>query len=227
MFPTGMYPVDSTSIAGAILDLQMGENQILFAVNFARFDSNSTPSVLFNRREWEWPSPEMYTEIEMVHYVAAPDGTFYLTMDNTEYSVSIYSESGELADSIYRSDAPRMPKTDEEIEEEIAIFEEHAVEDQAYTGGYQPCPYYQIISLTGVDEDGNLWIERLDTDQDAEGYMFDVWDSTGNLVYTASFREPESGSEIYFHVDQYGILAEVADPDLFPQVLYLELRDQE
>ncbi len=223
--PHRMFPVDSSSIAGAILDLQMGEDQILFAVNFARFDGNSTPSVLFNRREWEWPAPELYTEIEMMHYTAAPDGTFYLTMDNTEYSVSIYSATGELTATIHRSDLPRIAKTEEEIEEETALFEERAVEDQAYTGGYEPCPYHSMISLAGVDADGNLWIERLDSDQETEGCRFDVWDSTGNMVYTASFQEPEASSDILFHVDQYGILASVVDPDLFPRVLFLELED--
>ncbi|MCK5036887.1 MAG: hypothetical protein KAS73_13420 [Candidatus Sabulitectum sp.] len=223
--PHLMFPVDSTSIAGAMLDLQMGEGQILFAVNFVRFDENSAPSVVFNRREWEWPAPELYTEIEMMHYTAAPDGTFYLTMDNTEYSVSIYSASGELTGSIQRSDLPRIAKTEEEIEEEIVLFEERAVEDQAYTGGYEPCPYHQMISLVGVDEDSNLWIERLGGDPETEGCLFDVWDSEGNLVHTASFQEPEASSDILFHADQYGILANVVDPDLFPRVLFLELED--
>lgn len=221
--PHRMFPVDSTSIAGAILDLQMGEDQILFAVNFVRFDSNSIPSVVFHRREWEWPAPELYTDIEMMHYAAAHNGTFYLTTDNTEYSVSIYSASGELTGSIHPSDMPQMPKTEEEIEEETALFEEHAVEDQAYTGGYEPCPYHRLISLVGVDADGNLWIERLDGDQETEGCSFDVWDAEGNLVFTASFQEPEATSDILFHVDQYGILANVVDPDLFPRVLFLEL----
>lgn len=223
--PHMMFPVDSTSIAGDILDLRMGEEGIYFAVNFARFDSSLTPSVLFNRKEWEWPAPELYTEIEMMHYTGAPDGTFYLTMDNTEYSISIYSESGELTNTIYRSDIPRIPKTEEEIEEEIESFEERAVQDQAYTGGYQPCPYNQIISLTGVDADGNLWVERLDVDYETEGYRFDVWDATGNMVSTISYQEPEANSEIRFHVDRYGILASITDPDLFPRVLFLELMD--
>ncbi len=223
--PHRMFPVDSTSITGAILDLQMDEDQILFSVNFVRFDSNSAPSVVFNKREWEWPAPELYTEIEMMYYTAAPDGTFYLTMNDTEYSVSIYSVSGELTGTISSPDLPRIAKTEEEIEEEIVSFEELAVQDQAYTGGYEPYPYHQLISLVGVDADGNLWIERFDGDQETEGCQFDVWDSTGNMIYTASFQEPEASSDILFHVDQYGILASVEDPDLFPRVLFLELMD--
>ena len=223
--PHRMFPVDSSSIEGAILDLQMGDGQIIFAVNFARFDSDSIPSVIYKRIEWEWPAPEMYTELEMMQYTAAPDGTFYLTTDNTEYSISIYSPAGELTDSICQTDVPRIRKTDQEIEEEIASFEERAAQDQAYTGGYQPCPCYQIISLAGVDSEGNLWIERLDGDQETDGCRFDIWDSSGNLVYTASYEEPEARSEIIFHVDQYGILARVEDPDLFPRVLYLKMQE--
>ncbi|MCD4708626.1 MAG: hypothetical protein K8S62_12910 [Candidatus Sabulitectum sp.] len=44
-------------------------------------------------------------------------------------------------------------------------------------------------------------------------------------VSTASFQEPEVSSDILFHVDQCGTLANVVDPDLFPRVLFLELED--
>ncbi|NOQ21096.1 MAG: hypothetical protein GQ565_00395 [Candidatus Aegiribacteria sp.] len=45
------------------------------------------------------------------------------------------------------------------------------------------------------------------------------------MVYTASFQEREASSDILFHVDQYGTLANVVDPDLFPRILFLELED--
>ncbi len=222
--PMSMFPVDSTSIEGSILELQMGEELILFSVNFGRFDSETTPTVLFDRKEWEWPAPEMYTDIGKMDHTAASDGTFYLTMNNTDYFVSVYAADGELADSISRQDIPRLPKTDMELQGEIEEFERNAVSDQAYTGGYEPYPFYPIISFCGVDSDGNLWIERLDRDHETEGCFFDVWNSSGNLEYTVSYREPEAFSGITFRIDQYGILGCVVDSDLFPRVLFLELQ---
>jgi len=219
--PYTMDTINPASIAGAMLYLVMGEDQILFGVNFARFDSDSLPAVVFDTRQWEWPAPEMYTEFEMVDYTAAPDGTFYLTMDNTRYSISIYSSTGEMIGSIVCSDVPQIPKTEEEILEEIEIFESYAVQDDAYTGGYEPASSRQLIDLVGIDSDSNLWVQRLYAE---DGFKFDIWDVNGNLLYTASFNELESTVGILFHVDQYGILASITDPELFPQVLSLEVQ---
>ena len=102
-----------------------------------------------------------------------------------------YSETGKVrTDSISRQDVSRLPKTEMELQGEIEEFERYAVNDQAYTGGYEPYPLYPIIIFCGVDSDGNLWIERLDRDHETEGCFFDVWNSSGDLQYTVSYREP-------------------------------------
>ena len=216
--PYRMYPVDSTSIVGSMLDLEMGD-QIFFSFYIGRFDVDSLPSTTYSTLQWEWPAPQMYTDIECMDFAAGIDGRVFLTQDNTAYYISVFSGDGEELFSIENSEVDRIPKTSEEIEEEIEYFESWAREDQGYTGGYEPSPYHHLISIAGVDSQGNLWVERFGNDT---VHQFDVWDDTGNLLYTASFTG-YSGIDLMFSVDQYGILAAVIDPGHFPQILELEL----
>ena len=216
--PYRMYPVDSTSIVGSMLDLEMGD-QIFFSFYIGRFDVDSLPSTTYSTLQWEWPAPQMYTDIECMDFAAGIDGRVFLTQDNTSYYISVFSGDGEELFSIENSEVDRIPKTSEEIEEEIEYFESWAREDQGYTGGYEPSPYHHLISIAGVDSQGNLWVERFGNDT---VHQFDVWDDTGNLLYTASFTG-YSGIDLMFSVDQYGILAAVIDPGHFPQILELEL----
>ena len=214
-----MFPVDSSSIVGSMLNLEMGE-RILISFYIGRFDSDSTTSVVYNSVQWEWPAAEMYTDIELMEFVASPQGNVFFAQDNTSYLISAYSPEGE---EIYRIENPevnRIPKTPEEIEEEITQFESWAKVDQAYTGGYEPSPYHQLISLAGVDADENLWIKRNDSD---DGYKFDVWNAAGDLLFTAGFPASENDPYIRFSVDQYGILAAIANSEHFPQVYKLEI----
>lgn len=217
--PYRMFPIDSSSIVGAMLDLEMGE-QILFSFYIGRFESDSTASVVYNSVQWEWPAAEMYTDIELMEFVANPQGNVFLVQDNTNYLISVYSPEGNEIYKIEHPDVNRIPKTSEEIEEEIIDFESWAKEDQAYTGGYEPSPYHHLISLAGVDEEGNLWIERHDSD---DGYKFDIWDATGNLFFTATFPAIENDPEFHFSVDQHGILAAIVDSEHFPQVYKLRI----
>lgn len=222
--PYRMFQVDSSSIAGSMMDLEMGEEHIFFSFFFGRFDSDSVASVVYHNRRWEWPAPEMYTDIGLAEFAADCAGNVFVVEDNTSYAISAYSPEGNEMYRIGCPDVNRIPKTPEEIEEEIVLFESWAQEDQAYTGGYEPNPYHQLISLVGTDAEGNLWIERHDSEN---GCKFDVWDATGSLIFTASFPQVESDPGILFNVDQYGILAAVVDDEHFPQIYTLEIGEPE
>lgn len=216
--PYRMLPVDSASVTGSMLNMDMGEDEVVVSFFIGRFDSDSQSSAVYFSRQWQWPDPGMYTEIDLFGFVASPDGKVFITEDNTIYSVTVYSPSAAELQTIECTDVNRIAKTEAEIQEEIDVFEEWAVQDQAYTGGYTPVPYRQLISLTGVDADGNLWVERLDSEDE---YRFDVWNTAGEKVFTVVF--PRAGAEMVFSVSQYGILGAVVDPEQFPQVYSLEM----
>ena len=219
--PKKMFPAGSNSFTGKLYEIEFADNQAIFTMNLGMYDSTPEPVVTYLTRQWTLPDPDAYTDFFVMDCTGSPEGTFYSVSDNTEYSISIYSPDGERSGTISCPEVSRIPKTEGEIADEIEEFETYAVNDQSYTGGYEPCPYHTLIALAGVDAEGNLWVERMDTE---EGFLFDIWDPSGNLVYTASFNELEKGTEASFHVDAYGILAAVTDPDLFPRVLTLELQ---
>jgi hypothetical protein len=216
--PYRMDAVDSSSIVGSMLDLEMGD-EIIVTFFTGRFDGDSIPSVTYSTLQFEWPAPELYTIIEDTEFAAGLSGRVFLTHDNTSYLVSVFDPSGEDISLIENPDAERIPKTPEEMEEETARFESFARRDQAYRGGYEPNPYHQLISLAGVDSEGSLWVERYDLE---DGHHFDVWDDSGELAYTASLSGFD-GIDLYFGVDHHGILAAVVDSEHYPCVFRLEL----
>lgn len=216
--PYRMDAVDSSSIVGSMLDLAMGD-EIIVTFYTGRFDGDSVASVTYNTLQYALPAPELYTIIEDTEFSAGLSGRVFITRDNSSYLVLVFDPSGEEICRIENPDAVRIPKTPEEIAEEIEQFEYWAREDQAYTGGYEPTPYHQLISLLGVDSEGRLWVERFDKE---DGHHFDVWDDSGNLAYTASLSGFDD-IDLYFSVDHYGILAAVVDSEHYPRVFKLEL----
>lgn len=216
--PNRMFQVDSASITGSMMHLEMGD-QVFFSFYIGRFDGDSLPSVKYMTMSWEWPAPELYSEIEGIDFTAGAEGRVFIAPDNTSYLVSVFDPMGEELFRIENTDLERLEKTPEEIEDEIEYFESWASEDQAYTGGYEPPPYRRLISLAGVDPQGNLWIERLDAEA---GHSFDVWDDTGDLLFTASLSGFDD-IDLSFSVDRHGILAAVVDSEHYPRVFRLEM----
>lgn len=218
--PLSMYPLDSSSIAGLMMKLEMSDEEIVLSSVIGRFDASSIPSVVFQTREWIWPAPEMYTELNLIDFAADRYGNVFIAVDNTEYSISVYNPSGEELLQIVREDVNRMPKTPEEIQAEIDDFEEWAVQDQAYTGGYEPSPFYKLISLAGTDAEGHLWVVRHDSDI---GYLFDIWSSSGDMIYTARLSRSENDPGLFFRVDQIGIIAATHNSYQFQRVYTLDI----
>lgn len=216
--PYRMDAVDSSSIVGSMLDLEMGD-EVIVTFYTGRFDGDSVASVTYSSLQYALPAPELYTIIEATEFTAGFSGRVFLTHDNSSYLVHVFDPSGEEIGLIENPDAERIPKTPEEIEEETAQFESFARGDQAYTGGYEPMPFHQLVSLAGVDSEGNLWVEHYDIE---DGHNLDVWDVSGKLVFTASLPGFD-GIDLDFGVDQYGILAAVYDSELYPCVFKLEL----
>jgi hypothetical protein len=218
--PYYMHPVDSSSIVGMILKLEMSDEEIVLSSIIGRFDTSPIPSVVFHSCEWIWPAPEMYTEIALIDLAADREGNVFIAADNTEYHICVYAPDGEELLQIGRDDVSRMPKTTDEIQAEIDDFESWAVQDEAYTGGYEPSPFYQLISLAGTDAEGNLWVVRHDSDIDC---LFDVWSPSGDLMYTARLSRNENDPDLIFHVDQLGIISATNYACQFQRVYILNL----
>ena len=222
--PSDLYAVDSNSVVGYRYEVDLDGRELRsFTLCVGRFDAELDPSVRYYEYFTDLSTPDFYVVLDIVGYCADHLGRVYLVPGWTEYWVEVFNPDGSVAYEI-APEAARLEKTDEEIKIEIAEFEDSHTSDRGYTGGYEPPPFHPLIELAGVDTDGCLWIKRLDQE---DGYLFDVWDSTGSPAYRVALGEFVGDLDITFHVDRYGILGANLDSDYYPRVYTFELQRTE
>ncbi|PIE53340.1 hypothetical protein CSA37_02030 [Candidatus Fermentibacteria bacterium] len=172
-------------------------------------DGEFIPQHVYAELRWDWDSSDFYTDIEMFDFTASHNRDIYIAKDVSRYLIEVFSPSGEFRYLINRSDVPRLPKSDQVIQDETAEFERWARQDQAYMGGYQPSSCYPVIELAGVDSEGNLWVRRLDL---ASGnIVFDIYDSDGSLFGCAELPIGQYSEKLQIKIDQYGMYASTTD----------------
>lgn len=221
--PYSIYPVDSNTIISdqILFDMESEIPQYIYFVG-GFHHSVSDPFQIYHEMRWDWTSADFYRDIDLLDFAADPSGRVFIASDNTEYKISVFSIDGTEIDRIIGS-VERIRKTSEQIEQEIDEFEEWAQQDQAYMGGYRPSEYEQLISIAGTDAEGNLWIQRHDSEPIIK---FDVWDISDNLVFTAMLPRHGEMPELEFHVDRYGILGANTNSEEYPRIYSFNLIDQ-
>jgi len=221
--PENCLPIDSNSVVGTVFDVVFDDGEVA-GLNYyiGRFDCSPSPSVRYIEICYDFTDPEIYTKMDILDFCADPHGLVYIVPDYTDYSIDVLASDGAMQGSI-EPDVARLPKTDEEIDYELAEFEEEHVWDRAYTGGYEPIPYHRLIALAGVDHDRNLWVRRLDV---TDRFFFDVWDVAGHLAFTASLEKFTQNPDLEFHIDENGMLAAIIESDVYPRVYRLSMLDE-
>jgi len=217
--PGTLWAVDSSSIVGVDLDGMTIDGVTAGFYYCARYDSDIDVSEFYYIMNCdELGYNDGVRKFEVLEFYADRQGMVYLVTDNTLYSVDALNPDGSLAYNI-ELPADRNRKSAEQIATEIAEFEAFAVNDRAYPGGYQPCPYDRLISIVGVDIEGRLWIERFGS---GDTYDFDVWEE-GTLRYTVVLPVvDEEKLEMTFSVGEAGIVGAVTDPYDYPRVYFYE-----
>jgi len=217
--PSEILAVDSSSIVGVMLDYKTvnGETQLYYSID--RYDSSIEPSVNYYQLNFDvtgWN--ESLCAIDALDFYADRAGNVYIVNDFTEYHIEVYTPNGIFDHQI---DLPidRLLKSEEQVENEIREYQEFAVNDASHSGrGYEPPPYEQLISISGVDSEGNLWIKRHDL---RTAHFFDIWSPDGNLVNTAYFSNPSSDLEIEFIIDKYGMAGALNNSEEYPRIYFL------
>ncbi len=218
--PESCLPIDSNSLVGVVFDIEVCDGEIAgFNFYIGRFDSDPEPSVRYIEVRTGISDLSLYTQIDILDFKVDPNGLVYIVPDHTDYTISVFSSDGILQNQIF-SDVNRLAKTDEELAIELSEFEENHVWDSGYTGGYEPLPYSKLITLVGVDADRNLWVQRIDIEDE---FVFDVWNLSGELQFQASLDKFTLNPDIEFHVDENGILAAITDSDVYSRVYRLKM----
>jgi hypothetical protein len=132
---------------------------------------------------------------------------FYAPVSSDVYEVFGFDGEGRAIFSVSRR-LPRVPKTEEEMEDESAYIESWAARlgMQGVPIDWEPDPYKSFISALGVDGEGRLWVARSTGRQP----LFDVFGPEGAHLFSA--RLPVPGKSWVFHMDRWGILCWDQDP---------------
>lgn len=219
--PFEMYQVDSNSIVGSRVEMDFNSDPIQVLFHIGRYDSICVPSVKYEELCFELTSSDIYRDMDLVDFCATPTGKVFIVPDNSDYSINVFSSNGDLL-YLMNPEIERMAKSEEDLQLEIEEFEEAIQNGQINPAmqEFQPAPYHRLIALAGVDVDGHLWVKRYDLEG---GYNFDVWDPSGNLVYTVVLEDTTDVLDLTFKIDQYGILGANVDSDEYPRVYSYEI----
>ena len=144
---------------------------------------------------------------------------FYTNLSRDQYEIHCWDVNGSLLFS-FSLGIPPVAKTSQELQEEIEYekIQFAALGMNNLPENYEPDPFHTLIVGLGVDNSGNLWIQR----GTEEKPVFDIINNDGVHIGTAEF--PRNGHHWKFSITPYGSLAWNLDPESGVQRVYtLEL----
>jgi len=155
-------------------------------------------------------------------FTADRDGNVFIAeLTSEQYFVQGFRADGELFLEI-EQDADRVEKTQQEMDEEETYIISYlrALGAEGLAMQYNPEPYRNTISDVDADGEGRLWIRRGTVTEP----VFDVYNYDGEKLFTASVPGVGEDSTFWeFTIDQFGIIAYSANPELYQQVYILEM----
>ncbi|MCK4749453.1 MAG: 6-bladed beta-propeller [Bacteroidales bacterium] len=230
--PQWAWGVDNYAFVGAITDVHMQDDALMASFIIGRWEDSPEPSVIYFEYSFPFDPSDMTSFLENTFfstaYAADRDGVVYVApISSTEYRIDIFSSDGSLLSSIER-DMPRVEKSPEEIEEEIAmitaILIERGVPD--YMIDYQPDPYRWLIPPQSIGADGmeRVWVQNGAVD----GSIIDVYSRDGEhlaVVVIEGVLNPDILDVVNYKIQPQGILAySLQDPE-YPRIYVIPMPD--
>jgi len=220
--PDAVVPVDMEHFAACetSIDLQGSEFKAILRPSLYSLDDTEKERVFF--------SDSVVMNIEKV--ASSPTGmlgysimtsdmegrVFYSHKSTSEYEVRCWDTEGNIL-FVVSTGIPPVEKTPQEIleETEYARIQLASLGLNTLPENYEPEPYHTLILGLGVDNLGNLWIQR----GTEERPVFDIIDSAGDHIGTAEF--PGMGRHWQFSISPNGSLAWNLDPESGIQKVYI------
>lgn len=225
--PMSIQGIGDSSYAATRLEVLPDENGDLMVTTFiGRYEMGEEPAVIY--WEYEFPfDPNNLTELlrntVMGHvFNADREGNVFIAEQTSEeYLVQGFSADGELFLEI-EGNAERVAKTPVEIEEEEAYIEAY-LESLGANGvviEFNAEPYRNTISEIETDGQQRIWVRRGTIHQP----VFDVYDYSGELLFTAAVQGAGTDAQFWdFNIDEQGITAYSANPELFQEIYIMQL----
>ena len=225
--PMGTVAADDSAYVASRLEVIPDESgDIICNAFIGRYELGELPVITYWENSFPF-DPNDLTGLLMNSilgnvFTADPNGNVFIAEQTSdEYLLKGYTAEGELFLEIER-DMERVEKTAAEIEDEI-IYVEALLESMGANGvviEWIPDPFRNMISELEVDGEEKIWVRRGTSDEP----VFDVYDYHGNLLFTAYV--PEAGTDAAywnFNIDEHGIIAYSANPELYQQIYVLQL----
>lgn len=137
-----------------------------------------------------------------------------------DFILLLFNNDGSMIDTLLLP-YPEIPKTREELEEEITFIEEHYSNLMSGHGVYfewewEPYPNHPMISSIGVDYLNRIWVQRGFEQQ----ITFDLYNPSGEHLMTAVLPDWNNTYFWKLFISEYGIAAVPQDP-VSHYVIYL------
>lgn len=225
--PSAIVSVDTSYIAGCGIDYDMPGMDLVLIFKPSLFSLDSID------RQLEFFSDTLVVENALEapltptgilgYSIMASDTrngrVYYTNMSTDQHEIRCWDSQGNLFFS-FSLGIPPVAKTSQELleEREYERIQFAALGMSTLPENYEPDPFHTLIVGLGVDNSGNLWVQR----GTEEKPVFDLISNDGVHVGTAEF--PRKGHHWKFSITPYGSLAWNLDPiSGFQKVYILDL----
>lgn len=225
--PMQMVSVGSSDLVGIRSELLPLSEQLILSKSIARWPGSDpdTITATYFAQEFELDPGDFATDLVRADLFpfqfAVGNGLVYVAPDpQGRAEILVYRDDGSPLDTL-RLSYPVVPRTEAELEEERAFIESFFERTtQTMQVDWEPLPDRPMIRSLGIDSLGNLWVQR-GTELSP---IFDVFDASGERIFTAALPGREDASDWRFEISPEGLLAVPQDPELYPVVYLLEIR---
>jgi hypothetical protein len=229
--PRLLNGLDDGSFVGWMLDIDRDEEQVLCSITLGRWSGPVEPDVTYHVLDWEMPMPRSDGSVELADYrrtgiiacASRRTGRVFCSIQDVDiFEIQGCEPDGTPFLHIADPDFSAVPKTDEELEAELARRTSDSRRLTGLSREIRPDPCRMAIRSMFVDGEERLWV-RL-------GYyreiVFRVYDMGGEVLFHAILDYPGDVLDLWnwvMEVDEGGFLAYVENPEEYPRVYMMEL----
>lgn len=223
--PPVMIEALDTAIVGIQPAFEQTEDGILTGMALRRWEGEVSPAVTYHQDLRPFDPEDMMTEMmeDMMVFEAAPDGRVFRSSIGSERFVLVgYEPDGTEFLRVEEGIEP-VPKTEEEIQEEIELMRTRMIQGGAppeMTEGYRPQPNRPSVAGLLLDDQGLLWVQLGTT----ETPTFLTLDQSGRRQFIAGLDYGGDASNWSFSSMQGGrMLAVDINPEIYPKIYVLKV----
>ena len=228
-FPAPPVMIDAldSAVVGIQPAFEQTEDGILSGMALRRWENEVTPVVTYHQDLKPFDPENMMTDMmeDMMVFESAPDGRVFRSSIGSERFVLVGYEPDGTEFLRIEEDIEAVPKTEEEIQEEIDLMRTRMVQGGAppeMTEGYRPQPNRPSVAGLLLDDQGLLWVQLGTT----ETPIFFVLDQSGQRRFIAGLDYSGDASNWSFSAMQGGrMLAVDINPEIYPKVYILEVQE--